>query len=150
MMFRDLTTDEIHALVGGDHGTTGVAYPPAGLQPYYDWLVRTVHKLAESSAGALRVARDDQIDTAVYIAPGRASIGGVALAYGGGTIDLAAFNNDTAYLWFEDDAGAASIGVAGAATGWPAGAHIKLAEATLATGQITAVLDRRFETILKA
>jgi hypothetical protein len=149
MTIKELTPDQIEQRVGTRHAGTGIEYPPSGLQPYYHWLMRTLHLLAESSAAALRVARDDADATTIRVLPGRASIGGVALAYAGGTVDLAAHNNDTAYVWLEDDGGA-TVKTAGAATGWPATAHIKLAEVTLAGGEITDVLDRRFETFLKA
>lgn len=150
MTIRDLSSDQITELVGTRHAVTGVEFPPAGLQPYHEWLVRQLHHLAESSAGNLRVVPDDTAQTTVRVMPGRASIGGVALVYGGGAIDLATYNNDTAYLWLEDDSGAASIGIATDAAGWPGSAHIKLAEVTLAAGVIVEILDRRFETMLSA
>ena len=149
MTIQELSTSEIEQRVSTRHAGTGIEYPPSGLQPYYHWLVRTLHLLAESSAAALRVAEDDTNATTVRIMPGRASIGGVALSYDGGTIDLSTYNNDTAYIWLENDGGAA-VKVADDATGWPGGAHIKLAEVTLASGEITEIVDRRFETMLKA
>jgi hypothetical protein len=149
MAIEELSSADIEQRVGTRHPRTGLEYPPSGLQPYYQWLMRALHLLAESSAGALRVARDDTSLTTVRVLPGRASIAGVALDYPGGTLDLAALNNDTAYVWLEDDGGA-QVKTATDATGWPSGAHIKLAEVTLSAGEITAVLDRRFETMLKA
>lgn len=150
MTIQDLSAEQITALVGTRHAVTGVEYPPGGLQPYYEWLVRTLHHLAESSAGALRVARSSASATAVVVSPGRASIGGVALAFEGETLELATFNNSTVLVWLEDLAGAAVIGHGASAGGWPGGLHIKLAEVTVAAGEVTAVLDRRFETILSA
>jgi len=149
MTIQELSNAEIAERVGTRHTSTGIEYPPSGLQPYYQWLVRTLHLLAESSAAALRVADDDTNATTVRVMPGRATVGGVVLAYPGGMLDLAPFNNDTAYLWLEDDGGA-TIEAASDQAGWPADAHIKLAEVTLAGGAITSILDRRFETILKA
>jgi len=35
-------------------------------------------------------------------------------------------------------------------TGWPGITHIKLAEVELSAGSIVSIMDRRFETILKA
>ncbi|MCC6681767.1 MAG: hypothetical protein IT445_12770 [Phycisphaeraceae bacterium] len=148
MTIRDLSSDQITDLVGTRHQTTGVEFPPAGLQPYHEWLVRQLHHLAESSCGALRVMRDDESATTVRVMPGRASIDLAVLAYAGGVFDLAAFNNDTAYLWLEDDSGAASIGVATSGSDWPGTAHLKLAEVTIAAGVVTDILDRRFESIL--
>lgn len=148
MTIRDLTSEEVTALVGTRHDATGVEFPPAGLQPYHEWLVRQLHHLAQSAAGDLRVVRDDANDTTVRITPGRASIEGVALVYSGGVLDLASYNNDTAYLWLADDSGAALIGAGSDAAGWPGSAHIKLAEVVLEAGTIVAMLDRRFETML--
>jgi hypothetical protein len=149
MAVRELSAEEIEALVGTRHGVTGMEYPPQGLQPYYQWLIRTLHLLAESSAGALRVAQDASSPTAVTVAPGRASIQGVALSYEGGVIDLAGFNNDTVYVWLFDDSGAAAVGFGAEGDGWPVQAHIKLAQVTLEAGAITGILDRRFETVFR-
>ena len=148
MTIEQLSPSEIEQRAGTRHAATGIEYPPNGLQPYYHWLIRTLHLLAESSAAALRVARDDTSAATVRILPGRASIGGAPLVYDGGTVDLGPYNNDTAYLWLEDDGGAA-IKTASDGGGWPGGAHIKLAEVTLADGEITDILDRRFESMLK-
>ncbi len=149
MTIRDLSSDQITDLVGTRHQTTGVEFPPAGLQPYHEWLVRQLHHLAESSCGALRVVRDDESATTVRVMPGRASVDDAVLAYDGGVFDLAAYNNDAAYLWLEDDSGSASIGIASSGSGWPGGAHLKLAEVTLAAGAISDILDRRFEAVLR-
>lgn len=149
MTVKVLSAENITQLVGTRHPTTGIEYPPDGLQPYYHWLVSTLHLLAESSAGALRVARDTDDQAGVHVAPGRASISDVALAYDGGTIDLGAYNNSTAYLWLFDDDGEAAIGVDDESNGWPGGDHLKLAEVTLQAGAVTHILDRRFETIFR-
>jgi hypothetical protein len=149
MSIQELTSAEIEALVGTRHPATGMEYPPVGLQPYYDWLLRTLHLLAESSAGALRVAGDDGGAMTVAVTPGRVSIDAVPLDFPGGTLDLTAFDNDTALLWLYDGGGTAAVGAALAGDGWPGVNHIKLAEVTLAEGQIVAILDRRFETIFR-
>jgi hypothetical protein len=147
MTIRELTNEEIETLVGTRHAGTGMEYPPNGLQPYYQWLMRALHLLAEASASALRVAPDQDTPTAVCVAPGRATVGGSVLAYTGGTVDLAAFNNATAYVWLHD-AGGAAVTAGASSAGWPATPHLKLAEVTLAGGQITSILDRRFEAML--
>jgi hypothetical protein len=149
MAIKELTAQAMELLVGTRHASTGFEFPANGLQPYYEWLIRALYLLGESSAGALRVAEDDVNATTVWIAPGRASIAAVTLAYGGGTLELGSYNNDTAYVWLYDDAGNAAIGIGAAAGGWPAGNHIKLAEVTLSSGAITEILDRRFETIFR-
>lgn len=146
----DLTSQQIAALVGDTHPVTGLSYPEAGLQPYYEWLIRSLHRLAEASAGDLRVWNDADDSASVYVSPGSCSIAGQALTYAGETIDLAAYNNSTALIWVEDNADSPQIGIADTGTGWPVGDHIKLAEAVLASGEVTLITDRRFETILKA
>jgi len=150
MPIKELTPDQIDGLVGTRHAVAGLEYPPNGLQPYYHWLLRSLHLLAESSLGALRVAADDASDTSVIIAPGRATISGVVLDFAGQTIDLSAYNNDTAYIWLFENAGAVGLGIGADAAGWPVTPHIKLAEITLAAGVITQTLDRRLETVFSA
>jgi len=145
---RDLTPQQVHELIDTRDPATGLVYPPTGLQPYHDWLIQSLHRLAGSAAGALRVSPSETSATSVYIAPGRATVDGAVLVYAGGDLALAAFNNDTALVWLEDDAGSALIGAAADATGWPGGAHLKLAEVELAGGEITSITDRRFETML--
>jgi hypothetical protein len=147
MPIKELTPDQIDSLVGTRHPSAGIEYPPNGLQPYYQWLIRALHLLAESSLGALRVAGDDSSDTTITIAPGRVTISGVVLDFTGQTSDLSAFNNDTAYVWLRDNAGSPGIGINGASGGWPVIPHIKLAEVTITAGAITGILDRRTETV---
>lgn len=150
MPSQDLTSEQITAFVGSEHPTTGVRYPEAGLQPYYEWLIASLHRLAEASAGDLRVWRDADAATSVWISPGRCSISGQALQYPGGSLDLGRYNNSTALVWIQDNTGTAEIAVAGSAAGWPTGAHLKLAEVQLVSGKVTLIADRRFETFLKA
>ena len=147
MSIQELTADQIEALVGTRHPATGIEYPPNGLQPYYHWLIRVLHLLSESSLGALRVAGDDSSNTAIQVSPSRVSVSGVSLSYSGEVIDLAAFNNDTVYVWLRNNSGAPGVGVNADSGGWPGVAHIKLAEVTLAGGAITDILDRRMETL---
>jgi len=148
MSIQELTESEIEALVGVRHPMTGFEYPANGLQPYYHWLVRTLHLLGETSGGALKIHRDDTNDTTVRVVAGRATLNGNVLVYAGESIDLAVFNNDTVYLWLYDNTGIASIGMASATAGWPISAHIKLGEVVLSVGAIINVLDRRHETIV--
>jgi len=147
MPIQELTPAQIDSLVGTRHPSTGIEYPPNGLQPYYQWLIRALHLLAESSLGALRVAEEDSSATAIQIAPGRSTIAGVVLDFPGQTNDLSAFNNDTSYVWLRDNAGVPGIGINAASGGWPVIPHIKLAEVTLTAGVITGILDRRLETV---
>jgi hypothetical protein len=146
MPIQELTAAEIESLVGTRHGVTGVEYPANGLQPYYQWLMRSLHLLSEgaSLSAGLRVSRDTASPSTARIAPGRAAMDGAAVGYAGGTLDLAAHDNATAYVWL--DAGG-TIGSGASTGGWPFAAHVKLAEVTLASGAITAILDRRAEGV---
>ena len=148
MSIKELSIDQIESLVGTRHAVTGIEYPPNGLQPYYTWLVRALHLLAESSFGALRVQAADELGPAVWIAPGRASLSGVVLDFEGGSVDLSGYNNDTAYVWLYNNSGSPGVGVGADASGWPGVTHLKLAEVTLASGQITLIMDRRIEQVL--
>ena len=150
MAIKELTTSEIEILVGTRHETTGFEYPVNGLQPYYQWLVATLHLLAESSLGDLKVSSDDINDTTVRVASGRATINGSVLSYSSEITDLATFNNDITYIWLQDNTGIATIGQASASVGWPAVDHVKLAEVTISAGEITDILDRRAETIISS
>lgn len=150
MPSQDLTSQEIASLVGAAHPVTGLAYPEAGLQPYYEWLIRSLYRLAEASAGDLRVWHDADDAASVWIAPGRCSIAGQALSFAGTAVDLSTFDNSTALIWLEDNAGIAQAGSAASTSGWPGGDHLKLAEAVLDGGEVTLITDLRFETLLKA
>lgn len=146
----DLTSQQIAERVGDTHPVTGLTYPEAGLQPYYEWLIRSLHRLAEASAGDLRVWHDADAASSVWVAPGRCSIAGQTLAYDGGSLDLGAYNNDTALIWLHDNAGTAELATASDATGWPGTDHLRLARAQLDSGAVTLITDLRFETLLKA
>lgn len=150
MPIKELTPDEIDNLVGTRHPSTGIEYPPNGLQPYYQWIVRSLHLLAESSFAALRVSRDDTSVLSVVISPGRAGFSGVTVEYAGEVLDLSPYNNDTAYVWLYELAGNALVGVGGSASGWPGSAHIKLATVEIAAGAIIQIIDRRIEHVLSA
>jgi hypothetical protein len=145
MSIKELSPDEIDALVGTRHPVTGIEYPPNGLQPYYHWLMRAMHLISESTIGAFRVAPADTSATTILVAPGRASVSGVVLDFPGATIDLFGFNNDTAYVWLYNNTGSAAVGTANDATGWPGTTHIKLAEVVIAAGEITQIIDRRID-----
>jgi len=149
MASQDLTQQQILDLAGTHHVATGVEFPQPGLQPYYQWLMQTIHRLAERSAGDLLVGLDDSSSTSVWISSGRASIAGVSLQFTGQSLDLGSLNNDTVAVWLEDSAGP-QIEYESTAIGWPASDHIKLAEVTVTAGAIANITDLRFETILKA
>ena len=150
MPIRDPDPTDTQQLIGTRHATTGIEFPPPGLQPYHDWLIRTLAHLADASCGALRVARDADTPTAVVVMPGRATLASTPIDFPGVTLDLAAHNNTAVLLALIVDAGAPAVHVAPLADGWPADPHIKLAQVTLAAGVVTAIVDRRFESIFKA
>lgn len=147
MNLQPLSPEQIDALVNTRHAATGIEFPPAGLQPYHQWLMRTLHQLAECSLGALRVAASAEGATTVAVAPGRASIDGTVVACAGETLDLASFNNSTALIWLGVDESDEAI--VEADEDWPAGPHLKLAEVELAAGAIASVLDRRMEAVFR-
>ncbi len=148
MAVRELSPQEIQELVGLRHTTTGIAFPPSGLTPYYDWLIRTLHRLAESSFGSLSVVPDDATLTTVRVMPGRATIDEVVRTYDGGTLELASHNNDTALIWLAASGGAGAVAQAGAIDeGWPTSPHIRLAHVQIDAGRITRIVDRRLDQI---
>ncbi|MEM6333750.1 MAG: hypothetical protein AAF823_10475 [Planctomycetota bacterium] len=150
MSTPDLTPTQADALTDTRDPRTGLRYPPIGLQPYHRWLLDTLHRLAAHAASDYLVTPDTATPTSIHVAPGRASIGGTPLPHAGTTLELAALNNDTALVHLTDNAGSPELAASASAVGWPATPHIKLAEVTLAAGAITAITDRRFETILAA
>lgn len=148
MAVKDKTTAQLAALANTRSSTSGALVPVQGLQPHYDELLNMIRHIDDSSFGFYQVKEDDTGGTYIYVMPGRARIGGVLLVYAGAAIDLAAHNDDVAYVWLKDVGGVATIAFANDATGWPVTDHIKLAEVTLVGGVITAILDRRVETVM--
>ncbi len=148
MGVKDLTKSEAKALEGTRHSVARFEYPAEGLSPYYTWLRNALKHLGDASAGWLRVHKSDAADDQIYVAPGRCVIDGVLLTYAGADVDLAAYQNDTAYVWLYNSGGTATIGTAADGTGWPSDAHIKLAEVTLATS-VSSITDRRNEWMLR-
>ncbi|MEO1235559.1 MAG: hypothetical protein AAFX76_02095 [Planctomycetota bacterium] len=149
MSTSDLTVEQINQLVGTRHPVTGIEFPPSGLQPYHDWLIRTLHRLADSSFGYWRVDRAGVSPTSISVAPGRASIASVAVDSEGTVIDLAGFNNETAFVWLEADGNEALVAAGAASEGWPATAHLALAEVALDGGAIAAIVDRRLDAVFR-
>lgn len=143
MAIEDLTTTQVNALVGTRHDRAGFEYPASGLQPYYNWLIRTLNHLGESTVG-LRVVEIDGNADAIGVTAGAIQMGnGDVLAYAGdvdsgGAID-GLTDDDTTYVWAEISAGAISISSAIDGTGWPSKPHVKLAEVTMASGVITSI-----------
>lgn len=147
-MHATLTPAQIDAFIETTDPTTGITYPPIGLQPYHAWLIDTLHRLAATSVAQFRIApaNPDQ-PTSVYAAPGHATLDAVPLDFTGQTLDLAPLNNQTARLALIDNAGNAEVQ---ASLDWPSVTHLKLAEVALAQGQITAITDHRLRPLFTA
>ncbi len=126
MAMKILSQSEIDDLIGTAHTGTGMIYPPPGMQPYYVWLVNTLHRLAECSVPAFQVVADDTDTTTVMISPGRAMIGNDRLVYGGGVLQLSQYNNSTALIYLQSNSGEADIQVASDVEGWPDTLHLRL------------------------
>lgn len=148
MSSADLASTEIDQLAGTTDPATGVVYPSLGMQPYYDWLMQSLHRLVRASLPDFLVTQDDTSETSIHVAPGHATIGADVLAFDGQTIDLASVNNDTALIHLTSSGGAPVVAADASGTGWPAGSHIKLAEVTVSAGVITAIADLRMQTVL--
>jgi len=147
MTVKDLTTAEANALSGTRFPRTGMLAIPAATQPHWTEVIRNLKHLDLASASDLMV-KEEATAANIQVMPGRCQIGGKVLSYAGGTVDLSAYNNDTAYVWAYDNSGTLTISAGTDAVGWPATQHIKLGEVTLSAGEITAVTDRRFDDVL--
>ncbi len=151
MARKDPSSSTLQALAGTRLANSG-ALMPIVQEAYIAALWAEHYQLDKSSAGWFRVDLSDANDTSVFIAEGRQPVANVPLIYAGGDVDLAAHDDDVAYVWLENsgdhETPVAAIGNANDATGWPAYPHVKLAEVTLASGAITAILDRRPEAIM--
>lgn len=147
MGIRELSDAEVYQLVGQRDEVAGIEYPPQGLQPYHGWLIRTLYRLAQQTVGALKVWRSDASESSVYVAAGRASIGGQSVVFEGADVELGAYNNQRVYLWLFLDQGQGRVGVAEESTGWPSGPHVKLAEVRLEGGKVVEIVDRRLEVM---
>lgn len=143
MAVKDPSNTTILGLVNSRANRSAWLVAPAGLQPAYFWLMATLLHLDAGTVADFLVKPDDASPTTIAVLPGRCTIGGNGVAYPGGTLDLAAYNNSTALIALVASSGAASISVG---TSWPGGTHHKLAAVTLSAGQITAITDRRFES----
>ncbi len=143
MSMQFLSAEQIDALVGSRHPVVGFEYPPGGLQPYYHWLMSSLHLLAEASAGELRVGTDNQSPTHVHIVPGRAILDGQVYTFAGTVVDLAPFNNDVALVGLTVAGDLPTVIVRSEATGWPPSAHLPLAEVALSGGAVGRITDLR-------
>lgn len=146
MAVKDKTQSELDALEGTRHTLSGGLIVPDGTENWADDTNNAILHAFEASAGWFQVREDQSDPLVVHVNTGRVVVGGTLLTYAGGTKDLTAFDDDVAYVWLEDDTGA-TIDAAADGTGWPATAHMKLAEVTMVGGAITAIVDRRPESI---
>lgn len=160
MAVKQLTDTEANALsTGGVTDTdTGVRYPSADADPWLAPIMRTLGRLSAVAqlAANLRVDEVEGNADAVLVLPGRCTIDGTVYSFAG--VDPAVdglADNDTTYIWAEDTnpgtpTGTLQINSAIDGTGWPGTNHLKLAEVTMASGEITGIVDRRLDGIFSA
>jgi hypothetical protein len=148
MTIKALSSTALQSLRETRLGATGVFIWSIDAADYDARMMDALHKLDLAAFGHFRVAEDDASATTIRVMPGRmVGITGTAMAYAGGAVDLAAYNNATAFVWMYDNAGAATVGSGVSTSGWPTTPHIPLAEVVLASGVITSILDRRMEFV---
>lgn len=136
-------------VTANDHPLCGPIFVSAGTTPWYEADQFARYHTAQALFGHLQVRKATANDTTVHINAGSAMIDGVRHTYAGGTLDLAANDDDTTYIWAEEDDTDLVIDSAVDGTGWPTTPHIKLAEVTLAGGTFeeSAIVDRRPDSI---
>ena len=154
MTEKVLTDDQAAALYGTTDLETGVVYPSVTASNWGPPRNRTDARMIDVArlANALRVYPVEGDPLAVGVRQGRCVISGVTYAYAGEDPAVSSLtNNDTTYIWAQDDGGG-SLEIASAidATGWPTTKHLKLAEITTSSGEITGIVDRRSESMLTA
>lgn len=131
------------ALSGTTDTGTGAVYPTLTINNWAATMYRWMHRLlgSTSRANQLRVCEVDGNADAVAIKAGRVRLGGTDITYAGADPAVDGLtNNDITYVWLTA-AGAISSAIDG--TGWPATVHMPLAEVTMASGAITAIVDAR-------
>lgn len=153
MGIKQFTESNANAIADTRNSQVGIKYLAKNDRNHYTEMRELWYRFAELVLSQFRVWPSDSGDSYIYVAPGRAEIGGVTLVYAGANINLVAYNGDTAYVWLYDSGGGvAAIGHATDATGWPATDHIKLAEVTVASATVSlgGILDRRVEACFRA
>lgn len=144
-----LSDSAANALAGTVDAVTGTKFPAANQDPWLAAYVRQLYHLATGIAAAannLRVYADDSAGTTIGVRAGRCTIDGTSLAYAGGLV-TGLTNNAVTYVWAYNLAGTLTINSAVSGTGWPGVSHVKLAEVTIASGAVTAILDRRLDNL---
>lgn len=153
MAEKQLTTDEANALSGTTDPATGTRLPSADADPWLPGRNRTDHHLMRiaEATNLLRVYELDDNADAVGVRPGRCTIDGTVYAYAGLEPALDALDDNDTHLIYAEDDGGGDLQIASATDGegWPATAHLKLAEVTIEDGEITELLDRRGDAILQ-
>lgn len=144
MAEQNLTNNQANALSGSGDPATGLVYPTALEDPWLAAFYRFGHRLNDiaSLANNLRPYADDADNTTLGIRPGRCGINGFDMSFAGGTVNALANNNIT-NVWLYEAAGQPAIGSGLSSSGWPAMAHIKIAQATVAAGAIESITDLR-------
>jgi len=148
-MERILTELEASAMFGSTDAQTGVTIPGVFTSPWGRDRNRTDARLIDVArlGNNFRVYLVDANDDAIGIRAGRCTIAGVVLVYAGADPAVDGLtDDDTTLVWVYDDSGTATIGSGDA---WPTDPHVKLAEVTMADGEITTILDRRAEAVFQ-
>jgi len=153
MVEKLLTDTEAEALLGTTDSVSGIVYPQLAANRWGASFAKMAERIIATSilGNNLRVYKVDGNADAVGIRAGRVTISSVVLSYAGEdpAVDGLA-DNDTTYIWIEDVGSVATIDSAIDGTGWPGGAHFKLAEVTMSSGAITTLTDRRTDEIFTA
>lgn len=146
MSEKALTDEQAVALSGTTDATTGVTFPQVASNNWAAAIYRTFQRMIDAllRANDLRVYPVEGNADAVGVRPGRIRFGGTALAYAGADPAVDSLtNNATTYVWAYNNSGV--IAISSSTSAWPAYPHRRLAEVTMASGAITAILDRRSE-----
>lgn len=152
MAIKQLSDDDALALNGTTDADTGLEYPQLLQARWAEAILRGLNTFLLAALPDLRVVEVVGNADAVAVLPGAVVIAGNAYDYAGEDPAADALtDNDVTYIWLQlDGAGGVEIASAIDGTGWPAQAHVKLAEVTMVAGAITGIVDRRLDPVLLA
>ncbi len=153
MAAKDKTSSQVEALAGTRDARTGLLHWAVGDTAYAAKVGNALHHLALAAAFWLLVKESDSNNTSVQVQQGHVPVGNALINYAGGTVDLAAHDDDTAYVWAYNSgthaAPVAAIGFDSDGNGWPSVDHVKLATVTLVSGAITSIVDLRGQSVVR-
>ena len=153
MTVKQLTSDQALALESTTDPDTGLQFPALLSAQWGAAVLAALQMLIDASLPDLRVVEIENNADAIGVLPGKAIIEGTLLDYAGDTDAGGAIDgltdNDTTYIWAENNSGSLAINSAVDGTGWPSSDHIKLAKVTLSGGAIDSIEDMRAATVLE-